>query len=68
MDRVVTTIIAMMIYIAFFQTRLLHTRLFIKIRSRKRHIDILVNMRESMERTTAMVSNFEAKKVCSGDK
>lgn len=42
-DRLVTTIRAMMIYIA-----LLHTRLVVKIRSRKRQIDNLVDVREDM--------------------
>lgn len=40
-DRLVTTIRAMMIHKSLF-----HTRLLSKIRSRKRQIDILVNIRE----------------------
>lgn len=57
-DRLVTTIRAMMIYIALFHPRLFHARLVIKIRSRKRQMEILVNMRESIKPASAIWSSM----------
>ena len=56
---VVATIRAMMTYIA-----LLHTLLFLKIRSRKRQIDILVHIREIKKSGIIMYSSFNKKKIC----
>lgn len=62
-DMPVATIKAMMI-----QSALLHTRLVVKILSRKRQIDIRVNMQESMKTGTPMYSSFIAKVICLGDR
>lgn len=62
-DMLVATIRAMMMYKA-----LLHTRLFEKIRRRKRQMESLVNMVENMTSGVDMNSIFTEKDICSGDR
>lgn len=61
-DTLVTTIRVMMAYITLF-----HTRLATRIRSRKRQIDILVNMLENVNVSIVIRSSFVIKDICLGD-
>ena len=61
--KVVVTIRAMIIYMA-----LLHTLLLLKIRNRKRHIDILVHITEIKKSGIVMYSSFNKKKICRADR
>lgn len=61
--KVVVTIRAMMTYIA-----LLHTLLFLKIRNRKRQIDILMHITETEKLGSPMYSSFNKKKICCADR
>ena len=62
-DPLVTTIRAMIRYMALF-----HARLVVKIRSSKRQIEILVNMVDKVTTGIMMISISNAKNICFGDK